>query len=157
MKTIHFTSALLVMSIFICKADEDQKITLDQAPSAVQKSAKDHAGTSEIVRVEKANEGGQIQYEVLTKKADGSKIEYILMPDGSLDSTEEKLGKDALPDAIAGTVKTAVGDGQIKGVEKVTKGDAVTYEVGYKNSKGAEMEAVVSSEGKLIKNGVDAD
>ena len=106
---------------------------------------------------EKADEGGQIQYEVLTKKADGSKIEYILMPDGSLDSTEEKLGKDALPDAIAGTVKTAVGDGQIKGVEKVTKGDAVTYEVGYKNSKGAEMEAVVSSEGKLIKNGVDAD
>lgn len=154
---IHVSLALLVMSILVCNADEDQKITLNQAPAEVQKAAKDHAGSSEIVRVEKANEDGQIQYEVLTKKADGSKVEYILKPDGSLDSTEEKLSMSALPDSVANTAKTAVGDGQITGVEKLTKGEVVTFEVGYKNAKGEKQEAVISSEGKLIKNGVDAD
>lgn len=154
---LHLNSVLLAMSILAGRADQDVKITLNEAPAAVQKAAKDHAGSGRIIRVEKADEDGQVQYEVLTKNADRRKIEYILKTDGSLDSTEEKLGKNALPAAVAGMAKTAVADGKIEGVEKVAKNGVVTYEVGYESPSGAKQEAVISSEGKLLKNGVDAD
>lgn len=155
-KITALSPALLMASILLCHGG-DMKITLDQAPAVVQKAIKEQAGSNKIVRIEKADEDGHIQYEALTEKANGKKIEFIVKADGSLDSTEEPLRKDELPGTVADTVKTAVGDGKIHGMERVTKDGTVTYEVGYKSSKGEKQEAILSSEGKLLKNGPDTD
>lgn len=149
------TFTLLVLSIVLCRADV--LISLNQAPDVVQQGIRAHAGSNKILRVEKADEDGQIQYEALTEKPDGKKIELIITSDGNLDSTEERLSKTALPATVAQAMDSAVGDGHFKGVERVTKGQAVTYEVAYKAPDGTSREAVILSTGKLLKNGVDAD
>src|ERR1039458_6151379 len=89
-KTLGLSSTLLITSIIFCHGG-DVKITLDQAPAAVQKAIKKEAGSNKVVRVEKADEDGQIQYEALTEKANGKKIELIIKADGTLDSTEETI------------------------------------------------------------------
>jgi hypothetical protein len=155
-KTTGLSSALLITSIILCHG-RDVKITLDQAPAAVQKAIQKDAGLNRIVRVEKAEDEGQIQYEALTQKGNGKKIEFIIKADGTLDSTEEPITLDELPGKVADTVKKAIGDGKVVAVEKVTKDGTATYEVGYKSSKGEKREAVASSEGKLLKSGPDAD
>jgi len=155
-KITGLSSALLIASIIFCRGG-DVKITLDQAPAAVQEAIKKEAGSNKIVRVEKADEDGQIQYEALTQKENGKKIEFIIKADGTLDSTEEPISLGELTGKVADTAKAAIGTGKVEAVERVTKDGTVAYEVGYKSSKGEKQEAVISSEGKLLKNGPDAD
>jgi biopolymer transport protein ExbD len=155
-KTLGLSSTLLITSIIFCHGG-DVKITLDQAPAAVQKAIKKEAGSNKVVRVEKADEDGQIQYEALTEKANGKKIELIIKADGTLDSTEEPITLSELTGKVADTAKTTIGAGKVEAVERVTKDGTVTYEVGYKSSKGEKQEAIISSEGKLLKNGPDTD
>jgi uncharacterized membrane protein YkoI len=155
-KTTGLGAALLITSIILCQGG-DVKIKLDQAPAAVQKAIQKEAGANKIVRLEKAEDEGQIQYEALTEKGNGKKIEFIIKADGTLDSTEEPVMLDELPSKVAETVKKAIRDGKVEAVEKVTKDGTATYEVGYKSSKGEKREALASSEGKLLKNGPNAD
>ena len=134
----------------------DVKIAWSQVPTAVQQSVMGHIGSNKIIRVEKADEGGKTQYEVLTRTANDRKIEFIVNPDGTLDSTEEPLKVNELPAGVTSTIQKAVAGGKLDSVERVTKDGTVTYEAGYQSGHGA-MEAVVSADGKLMKNGVDND
>jgi putative PepSY-like beta-lactamase-inhibitor len=155
-RTTGPSAAVLIASIMLCHAG-DVKITLDQAPPAVQQAIKERAGSNKIIRLEKADEDGQIQYEALVEKENGKKIEFAIKADGTLDAVEERVTLDELPDKVADTVKKTIGDGKMEAVEKVTKDGTVTYEAGYKSSKGDKQEAIISSEGKLLKNGADED
>lgn len=147
--------AFLVASIAICRAG-DEKITLSEAPAAVRKAISEQTGSNKLVKLEKADEDGQIQYEALTQKPNGKKIEFVFKVDGTLDSTEEPISPAELPSPIADQVKTAVNGAPLKAVERVTRDGTVTYEVAYKSDHG-DREAVISSAGKILKNGPDTD
>jgi hypothetical protein len=90
---------LLITSIILCHGG-DVKIKLDQAPAAVQKAIQKEAGEDKIVRLEKAEDEGQIQYEAVTEKRNGKKIEFIIKADGTLDSIEEPVMLDELPSKV---------------------------------------------------------
>ena len=147
---------MALASFALCHA-EDEKITLEQAPANIQKAIKHLAGSNKIIRIEKAHDDGKIEYEALTEKSNGKKIEFIIKADGTLDSTEERLDKNELSSDVAKTVESAVAGGKIHAIERITKEGVVTYEVAYKTAKGDKQEAVISSQGKLLKNGADND
>ena len=110
------------------------------------------------MRIEKATEQRQVHYEALIKRApSGSEIEFIFNSDGSLDSTEERLSIQELPVSVQKASKAAVGNGNISAAERRIKGGTITYEVGYRSSKGQDCEAVFALGGKLVKNGTDTD
>jgi uncharacterized lipoprotein NlpE involved in copper resistance len=156
-KTPTLASIFLVASTIFARAS-DKTITLDEAPRTIQKAIKEHAGSGEIMRIEKATEQRQVQYEALIKRApSGSEIEFIFNSDGSLDSTEESLSIQELPVTVQRASKTVVGNRNISTAERRIKGGNITYEVGYRSSKGQEREAVFASDGKLVKNGTDTD
>src|SRR6201994_2923058 len=156
-KTATLASIFLIAStMFVCASDKT--VTLNEAPRTIQKAIKEHAGSGKIMRIEKATEQRQVQYEALIKRApSGSEIEFIFNSDGSLDSTEEPLSIQELPVTVQRASKTVVGHGIFSTAERQTKGGSITYEVGYRSSKGQEREAVFASEGKLIKNGADTN
>jgi hypothetical protein len=156
-KTVTLASIFLIASTMFARAS-DKTITLDEAPRTIQKAIKEHAGSgSKIMRIQKATEQRQVQYEALIKRApSGSEIEFIFNSDGSLDSTEERLSIQELPVNVQRASKTVVGNGNISTAERRIKGGTITYEVGYRSSKGQEREAVFASDGKLVKNGTDA-
>lgn len=156
-KTATLASIFLIAStMFVCASDKT--VTLDEVPRTIQKAIKEHAGSGKIMRIEKATEQRQVQYEALIKRApSGSEIEFIFNSDGSLDSTEEPLSIQELPVTVQRASKTVVGNGNISTAERRIKGGTITYEVGYRSSKGQEREAVFASDGKLVKNGTDKD
>lgn len=154
--TLTYITLFIVASALLVRAEEE-KIPLDQAPANIQTAIKKIAGPNKILSVEKAHDEDKVEYEVLTEKANGKKMEFIIKSDGRLDSTEEPLTQDQLPGAVAKTVGQTVGDGKIHNLERVTKDGEVTYEVGYKSSKGDKRETVISSNSKLLKNDVDKD
>ena len=155
-KTATLASIFLIASTMFARAS-DKTITLDEAPRTIQKAIKEHAGSGKIMRIEKATER-QVQYEALIKRApSGSEIEFIFNSYGSLDSTEESLSIQELPVTVQRASKTVVGNGNISTAERRIKGGTITYEVGYRSSKGQEREAVFASDGKLVKNGTDTD
>jgi hypothetical protein len=157
MKIKTLVSILLTASTIFARAS-DKTITLDQAPRTIQKAIKEHAGSGKIMRIQKATELRQVQYEALIKRApSGSEIEFIFNSDGSLDSTEEPLSIQELPATVQRASKTVVGDRNISTAERRIKGGTITYEVGYRSSKGQEREAVFASDGKLVKNGADTN
>jgi uncharacterized lipoprotein NlpE involved in copper resistance len=156
-KTTTLASIFLIAStMFVCASDK--RVTLDEAPRTIQKAIKEHAGSGKIMRIEKATEQRQVQYEALIKREpSGSEIEFIFNPDGSLDSTEEPLSIKELPVTVQRASKIVVGKGNISTAERRIKGGTITYEVGYRSSKGQEREAVFASDGKLIKNEADTN
>lgn len=84
-KTATLASIFLIASTTFARAS-DKTITLDEAPRTIQKAIKKHAGSGKIMRIEKATEQRQVQYEALIKRApSGSEIEFIFNSDGSLD------------------------------------------------------------------------
>jgi hypothetical protein len=155
-KTTGLSSVLLIFSIILSHGG-DLKIPLAQAPAVVKTAIQKEAGSNKIIRVEKAEDEGQIRYEALTEKKDGKRIEFIIKADGTLDSTEEPITLDELPGSVADALKKSIGGGKVGDFEKVTKDGIVTYEVGYKSPKGEKREAVASSEGNLLRNGPQTD
>ena len=116
--------------MFVCASDK--RVTLDEAPRTIQKAIKERAGSGKIMRIEKATEQGQVQYEVLIKRApSGSEIEFIFNSDSSLDSTEEPLSIKELPVTVQRASKIVVGNGNISTAERRIKGGTITYEMGY--------------------------
>ena len=156
-KTATLASIFLTAStMFVCASDKT--VTLDEAPRTIQKAIKEHAGSGKIIRIEKATEQRQVQYEALIKRApSGREIEFIFNSDGSLDSTEEPLSIQELPGTVQRASKTVVGSGNISTAERRIKGGTINYEVGYRSSKGQEREAVFASDGKVVKNGTETN
>lgn len=156
-KTTTLASIFLIAStMFVCASDK--RVTLDEAPRTIQKAIKERAGSGKIMRIEKATEQGQVQYEVLIKRApSGSEIEFIFNSDSSLDSTEEPLSIKELPVTVQRASKIVVGNGNISTAERRIKGGTITYEMGYRSSKGQEREAVFASDGKVVKNGTETN
>jgi uncharacterized lipoprotein NlpE involved in copper resistance len=156
MKIKPLVSMFLASTMFARASDKT--VTLDEAPRAIQKAIMEHVGSDKIMRIEKVTEQRQVQYEALIKRApSGSEIEFIFNSDGSLDSTEEPVSIQELPVTVQRASKTVVGHGIFSTAERRIKGGTITYEVGYRSSKGQEREAVFASEGKLIKNGADTN
>ena len=157
MKIKTLVSILLTASTVFARAS-DKTVTLDETPRTIQKAIKEHAGSGKIMRIEQVTERRQVQYEALIRRApSGSEIEFIFNSDGSLDSTEEPLSIQELPATVQRASKTVVGKGNISTAERRIKGGTITYEVGYRSSKGQEREAVFASDGKLVKNGADTN
>jgi hypothetical protein len=156
-KIANLASIFLIAStMFVCASDKT--VTLDEAPRRIQKAIKERAGSGKIMRIEKATEQRQVQYEALIKRTpSGSEIEFIFNSDGSLDSTEEPLSIQELPITVQRASKTVVGNGNISTAERRIKGGTITYEVGYRSSKDQECEAVFASDGKLVKNGTETN
>jgi hypothetical protein len=156
-KTATLASIFLTAStMFVCASDKT--VTLDEAPRTIQKAIKEHAGSGKIIRIEKATEQRQVQYEALIKRApSGREIEFIFNSDGGLDSTEEPLSIQELPVTVQRASKTVVGSGNISTAERRIKGGTINYEVGYRSSKGQEREAVFASDGKVVKNGTETN
>src|ERR1700751_4136414 len=125
-KTATLASILLIGSTMFARAS-DKTVTLDEAPRTIQKAIKEHAGSGKIMRIEKATEQRQVQYEALIKRApSGSQIEFIFDSDGSLDSTEEPLAIQELPGTVQRACKTVVSNGKISTAERRIKGGTIT-------------------------------
>src|SRR4030095_14640132 len=62
--------------------DDDETVTLEQCPAAVQATIKEHAGDATIVEIERTTDHGEVLFEVDAQGADGI-FEFDVAEDGT--------------------------------------------------------------------------
>lgn len=91
------------------------------------------------------HEGGKDIFEAKLTRADGTKAEVDVAPDGSILAVEEKIAVDALPDAVKKAFAARYPKAKAERAEKQTAGKTVTYEVAF-----GKTEATFAADGRFI-------
>jgi len=65
---VALVSVGLACSVVAKEAEKEETVDMNSLPAAVQKTIKDKAAGGEVVRVEKENDQGKWNYEVVVKK-----------------------------------------------------------------------------------------
>ncbi|MBV9675477.1 MAG: PepSY-like domain-containing protein [Acidobacteriaceae bacterium] len=113
----------------------ETKLDFSSLPPAVQKTAKQQSEGAMVRGYSKEVEHGKTYYEVELSSG-GKDRDVLIDATGSVVEVEQEVEFDALPDAVKAELSQRAAGGKITKVEKVSKGDNVSYE------------AVVSRDGK---------
>jgi putative PepSY-like beta-lactamase-inhibitor len=111
-----------------CACGDEQKISLDDVPTAVKDAVKKKFPDAKLEKAEKEVENGQTTFEILVKDND-KKITVSLKDDGTIVEIEKEIDAKDLPEAVGSAVKAKYPSGIVKKAEEVTKDEKITYEV----------------------------
>ena len=122
----------------------------DACPARV-KAAIDKAFAKATITTCKAeHEHGHDQFEVKLTKADGSKAEVDVTPDGKIIQVEEKIAVDKVPAAVMKAFAAKYPKAKVDGAEKQTPASGpATYELAFAAGSGRK-EATFAEDGKFI-------
>jgi uncharacterized membrane protein YkoI len=150
----------LFLLVAAARADEKEKekprkITLDQAPKAVQDAIKDRFPGGKVTSIEKETEDGKVVFDVeLTHK--GRKYEMDIQEDGTVIEVEKEIKARDLPRAVARGIEAKYPKSTLKEVMEVykvknNKEKLAGYEVTLETAKTKKVEVKVSLDGKTVK------
>jgi Putative beta-lactamase-inhibitor-like, PepSY-like len=147
--------AIVALSIVTLIAGaQDDKLTLNDLPKAVQKTVKARFPEAKIRGVAKEkNEEGATVYEVeMTIK--GKAVDIIVDGEGDIEVIEEEIDSDDLPKPVKDVASKTFPKGKITQAEKITDEDKkVTYEVLVKVGDKTPFEVLMAKDGKILKDG----
>jgi hypothetical protein len=119
-------------------------------PSAVKTAIEKAFAKSTITTCKAEHENGRDQFEVKVTKADGTKAEVDVAPDGKIIQVEEKIAIDKVPAAVMKAFAAKYPKAKADGAEKQTPtSGAVTYELAFAVGS-ARKEATFAADGKFI-------
>jgi hypothetical protein len=114
-------------------------------PKAVTDGVAKAFPKSKIDRCHPEHEDGKDIFEAKITRADGSKAELDLAPDGSILQIEERIDVAKLPDAVKKAFAARYPKLEAERAEKQTSGKTVTYEVA-----GGKIEATFTADGRFV-------
>jgi uncharacterized membrane protein YkoI len=127
----------------------DTKIKLEDLPRAVQNAVKELTRNSTLVGLSTEVEKGQRMYEVETT-SNGHRRDVLVDATGAVVEKEEEVDLTTIPAAAKVAIEKKAAGGQVKKVETVTRGTAVSYEAEItKNGKNSEV--AVNADGSAHK------
>ncbi len=132
------------------ESGKEQKLTKKDLPAAVLASFEKSYPKAEIKEVGKETKDSVTTFEIVS--VDGkAKRTVAYLADGTLTEIEEVVSEKDLPDAAKQSLAKDYPKGKVEKIEKVTKGDVVTYEAKVVSGK-EQTEVVFDSTGKLVKS-----
>jgi hypothetical protein len=114
-------------------------------PKAVTDGVAKAFPKSTITSCHPEHEDGKDIFEAKITRADGTKAEVDIAPDGSILQLEEMIAVDKLPAAVKKAFATRYPKLKAERAEKQTAGKTVTYEVA-----GGNIEATFTEDGKFV-------
>lgn len=106
----------------------EQKLSRNQLPEAVRKTADEQARNATVRAYSKDTEDGQLEYEV-SMTFNGHNRDVAIGPDGRLLEVEEEVSFDALPAKVRTGLTAKANGARVGKVESITKrGILVAYE-----------------------------
>jgi len=130
----------LILALFATPALADTA-----CPKAVTDGVAKAFPKSKIDRCHSEHEDGKDIFEAKITRADGTKAEVDVSPDGSILQLEEKIAVDKLPDTVKKAFAARYPKAKAERAEKQTAGKTVTYEIAF-----GETEATFASDGRFI-------
>lgn len=128
----------LILALFATPAFAD-------CPKAVTDGVAKAFPKSTITRCHPEHEDGKDIFEAKITRADGTKAEVDVAPDGSILQLEEKIAVEKLPDAVKKAFATRYPKAKPERAEKQTAGKTVSYEVAF-----GKTEATFTEDGKFV-------
>ncbi len=150
-KTKIILMAAFAVAIFAavnCLAAE-QKITRNDLPDAVRKTADAQSQGATVRGYAKEKENGQWEYEVQTV-VNGHSRDITIAPDGHVLEVEEEVKLESLPPAVQQGLQAKAGAGKITKVESLTKSDRLVAYEAQVTTGGKHTEIQVGPDGKPL-------
>jgi uncharacterized membrane protein YkoI len=137
----YFAIALLSVTPLV---SAETKVKLEDLPPAVKNAVAEQTKGATLIGITKEKEKGKLVYEVETK-VDNRTRDLIFNEKGTVLTVEQEIDLATVPAAAKDAIQKKAGGAEIKKVESVTEGSAVTYE------------ATISRKGKTSEFSVNAD
>ncbi len=131
-------------------ADSAKPPPTTECPAAVKGALTRAFPKSSISKCKAEHEHGGDQFSVNVVKADGTKAEVDVSPDGKLLQVEEKIAVDKVPAAVTKAFAAKYGKARIATAEKQTPAQgAPSYELAFTTDAGRK-EATFTVDGKFV-------
>ena len=149
---LSVAKSLVLLMVTVAAATtraEERRITRDELPVAVRKTADKQAVGATVRGYTKEVENGQVEYEVELFTGRHTK-DISIAPDGRVLEVEEQVEIGSLPEEVKSGLQGAASSGKITKVESITKnGILVAYEAKVAGS-GKHSEVKVGPDGKRL-------
>jgi uncharacterized membrane protein YkoI len=140
---------MIVVSLGAMFAAE-KKIAYQDLPPSVQKAVPAETNGAEIKGYNRETEKSKTFYEVETI-LNGKSRDVLFDASGVLVEVEEEIALNSIPAAAKAAIEKRTANGKVNKVERVTKGQSVSYEAEITSKSGKRSEIVVKADGSLIK------
>ena len=141
-------TALTALTSFQVRAQEI-KIPQSKVPSAVLSAFAKSYPKARIRATAREREGTLTYYEI--ESSEGKAVRDLLYTeDGTLAEVEETIAADTLPEAVRGSISKEAPNATITRAERVTRKDALTYEI-HLAVRGAKGSMLIDPSGKVLK------
>ena len=140
---------LAVTALAVPSFAKEKKITKDELPPAVRKTAEQQSMGATVIGYSRDREDGKLEYEV-QMHSNGHSKDVTIAPDGKLLEIEEQVMLASLPSEVQAALRQKAGKGTITKVESLTKhGALVAYEAQVSNA-GKHSEVQVGPKGQTL-------
>ena len=128
MNRICKVSLSAVLAIAVSAFAADKKLTKEQLPAPVKKTADEQSKGATVVGYSSEVEKGKTEYEVKLN-VNGHSKDVSIDSEGKVIEVEEEVAMETLPAEVQAGLKKAAGKGRLGKVESLTKGGKlVSYE-----------------------------
>lgn len=141
--------AFCSLTLLAAAHSEEKRITRNQLPAAVRKTADEQAQGATVRGYTTEVENGRREYEVeLT--VNGHSRDVTIAPDGRLIEIEEQVAPDALPSSVLYSLRNKAGQGEITRVESISKNGAIVAYEAQVHAAGKRFEIQVGPNGETL-------
>ena len=152
---MNFTQKTRVgLAILVCcfafAAAQERKLTFEQLPPAVQKTAKAESDGATVRGYSSEVENGRTEYEAQLT-IDGHKRDVSMDASGKVLEREDEVKFDSLPQAVRDGLRKQAVAGKIERVEKVTSDKRTIYEAMVRD-RGKTHEIAVTAAGEKARD-----
>lgn len=142
---LRTTLASLLLSLPAAGLVATPAFAAPSCPTAVTDAIGKAFPKSKVESCKAEKEHGHDQFEVRVTKADSTKAEVDVAPDGKILQVEEKIAPAELPDAVKKAFATKYPKAKAERVEKQTAGSETSYEIAFGGK-----EATFKSDGTFV-------
>jgi uncharacterized membrane protein YkoI len=141
---------MLMLAAFVCVFASEKPVKMADLSPVIQKAIREQTKGAEILGVSMETENGKTFYEVETK-ATGRSRDLLLDTTGAVVEVEEEVTLSNLPPPAKAAIEKKSLGGKVTKVERVTKGNVITYEAVIVSRSGKTSEFSINSDGSPAK------
>jgi hypothetical protein len=128
---------------------QEQKISCDAVPAPVRASFEKAYAKADMSSCLKETEKGKTSYEIDSKSGE-NRLTVRFQADGKVIRAEETIATADVPEPVKQAAQKKYAGGEIALAQKVTSGNAVTYELHVKH-RNKTVEVAFDANGKEVK------
>lgn len=149
------TSIRILAAVALIAPAAARDIRLADCPDPVRKTIEANARDGKIEEVEMIERQGKTTYIADIDLKGGLDLNLYISAEGTLIKTSEDIRLADAPEAVRTTLQGL--GGRVDDIDKITEGNTVTYDADVDRHGQADLDVIVSTDGKIVRQTEDRD